>query len=559
MDKIDICKGVELCLDASNIYILNDGKRKDLTNKSGKVLNSLYYLFGQYLEEHEISFDFKDNLDMIGISNINVMSKQFMNLHILENNHDGRVLSDCGNNLVEKIIGYVSENSGVYDSIKNLRYLGLFDKCQNLIGDGGCEELNPDTKIFDTYPEDTIDSAPVSPVAEMLIDESVVTDPVDDVDSLPVDQTEAEVVIVPVQGEIDASVYPLSHEEIKLAIGRDILVWDGDRLVVTDEGRKHEIFMILYGDKIDALNNSDVSDVPEEVLYTEDLDKAYYSIAERTDKYEGVSIFFEGNEVPIVTLKIYDEGKKMLLSPQIYALNIICMADKLGVELTKDLLEDKLELFAYSSAKHWASLLEVDGCITYDDGILKPGQKLRDVVDLANTYIEGKYESFEEPIQIKYVPYPRIKKLLTHKDIFSISGDQTVLGIKDRASNNSGVQFSDSKPIHRPRDNKQGNFNRSADKPEGISGIESNNGDLTITYYGHDGSGADKESLPVKRLQVNDTLTPAGERINMDNGNSADSIVDALKEFKLLDSIGDLNEYGELLSKKMNMDWNSIL
>ena len=717
MDKIDICKGVELCLDASNIYILNDGKRKDLTNKSGKVLNSLYYLFGQYLEEHEISFDFKDNLDMIGISNINVMSKQFMNLHILENNHDGRVLSDCGNNLVEKIIGYVSENSGVYDSIKNLRYLGLFDKCQNLIGDGGCEELNPDTKIFDTYPEDTIDSAPVSPVAEMLIDESVVTDPVDDADFISdnpakvnvdgkddfsnVENTDifkhslenylltydvekdgkfyffidtngeifplavdllsfalhtmvpddAEVVssikyrnlktansptklknigfldsnknvtdvaityieeslipmfekfsdkelldfevkykyerylslrekfseinfddsvsdlsvketaddVVPVQGEIDASVYPLSHEEIKLAIGRDILVWDGDRLVVTDEGRKHEIFMILYGDKIDALNNSDVSDVPEEVLYTEDLDKAYYSIAERTDKYEGVSIFFEGNEVPIVTLKIYDEGKKMLLSPQIYALNIICMADKLGVELTKDLLEDKLELFAYSSAKHWASLLEVDGCITYDDGILKPGQKLRDVVDLANTYIEGKYESFEEPIQIKYVPYPRIKKLLTHKDIFSISGDQTVLGIKDRASNNSGVQFSDSKPIHRPRDNKQGNFNRSADKPEGISGIESNNGDLTITYYGHDGSGADKESLPVKRLQVNDTLTPAGERINMDNGNSADSIVDALKEFKLLDSIGDLNEYGELLSKKMNMDWNSIL
>jgi len=737
MDNVVLCDGVELCLDSSNIYILNDGKRKDLTNKSGKVLNSLYFLFGQYLKEHEISFDFKDNLDKIGISNINVMSKQFMNLHLLENNHDGRVFTDCGNNLIENIIGYVSGNPGVHDSIKNLHYLGLFDKCQNLIGDGGYGDLDSiiDTKASDTYPEDTIVSAPVSPVDETLIDGYLVPDPVDAADSISdnqakvdvngkydfsnveetdvfkhsledylltydfekdgkfyffintngeifplavdllsfalhtmvpndaevassinyrnlktassptklknigfldsnkdvtdvaityieeslipmfeklldkelldfevkykyerylflrkkfseidfddsvpalsvkepadddcrvpdsvdaVDLTEAEDYVVPDQGEIDASAYPLSGEEIELAVGRDILVWDGDRLVVTDEGRKHDIFMILYSDKIDAVNNLAVSDTPEEVLYTEDLDKAYYSIAERTDKYEGVSIFFEGNEIPIVTLKIYDEGKKMLLSPQVYALNIICMADKLGVELTKDLLEDKLEVFAHTSAKHWASLLEVDGCITYDGRILKSGQKLRDVVDLANIYLEGKYESFEKPIQTKYISYPRIKRLLTHKDDFSISGDQTVPDIKDSASNNNPVEFSDSKPIHRPRDNKLDNFNRSA-KPEGISGIESNNGDLTITYYGHDGSGADKESLPVKRLQVNDTLTPAGERLNLKNGNSADSIVDALKEFKLLDSIGDLNEYGEVLSKKMNMDWNSIL
>lgn len=558
MDKVNICKGVELCLDASNIYILNEGKRKDLTNKGGKVLNSLYYLFSQYLEEHEISFDFKDNLDMIGISNINVMSKQFMNLHILENNHDGRVLTACGNSLVENIIGYVSEDSGVYDSIKNLHYLGLFDKCQNLIDDSGCEDLNPHTKTFDIYPKDTIDSAPVSPVGEMLIEESVVPDSVDAVDSSPVDQIEAEDNVVLDQGKIDSSTYPLSEDGIELAIERDgFLAWDGDRLVVTDEGRGNETFMYLYGDKIDSLSKHEVSDTPEEVSHTEDSENVYYSIAERTDKYDGVSIFFEGNEVPIVTLKKYDEVKKMLLSPQLYALNIICMADKMGVELTKYLLEYKLEELAHSSAKHWSSLLEVDGCISYDDGKLLPGPKLRDVVDLANMYLGGKYESFEKPIQIKYVSYPRIKRLLTHKVNRSISGDQTVPDIKDCASNNSPVRFSDSRSMDRSRDNKPGNFSRFVDEYEGISSIESNNGDLTIIYGSPDSSADD--SLPVKKLQINGNLTPAGNRINMDNGNSADSIVDALKEFKLLDSIENLNEYGELLSKKMNMDWSSIL
>ena len=62
----------------------------------------------------------------------------------------------------------------------------------------------------------------------------------------------------------------------------------------------------------------------------------------------------------------------------------------------------------------------------------------------------------------------------------------------------------------------------------------------------------------MKKLQINGNFTPAGNSIRMDNGNSADSIVNVLKEFGLLDD-GNLNEYGEELSEKMGIDWNSIL
>ena len=200
----------------------------------------------------------------------------------------------------------------------------------------------------------------------------------------------------------------------------------------------------------------------------------------------------------------------------------------------------------------------MDGCIIYDNGKLLPGQKLRDVVDLANIYLDGRYESFEKPIQIKSVSYARIKRVLTREDDFSISGDQTVSDIEDYASNGSQVQFSDSRSIDGSGNNKSGKFIVSVDEPGGISHIESSNGDLTIIYDSPDGSCADEGSLPVKKLQINGNFTPAGNSIRMDNGNSADSIVNVLKEFGLLDD-GNLNEYGEELSEKMGIDWNSIL
>ncbi len=379
-------------------------------------------------------------------------------------------------------------------------------------------------------------------------------DSINAVDPSPDDRKEAEEGVVPDQGETDAPVYPLSEEGIELAVEIDhFLVRDGDRLVVTDDGRKNETFMYIYGDKIDAVNNSTVSDTPEEALDMEDSERIYYNIAERTDKFDGVSIFFEGNEIPIVTLKEYGKNKKMLISPQLYALNIICMADKQGVELTKDSLEDKLEVFALSSAKHWISLLEADGCIIYDDGKLLPGQKLRDIVDLANTYLDGGYEPFEKPIEKKYINYDRINIVLTPEGYVGVHGNQTVMDTKGQSP------FSGSRPIDRSLGNIFGKFSGSVDKHEGISSIGSDNGNLKIIYYAHDGSGADKESSPVKRLQINGKLTPAGERINIDNGNSSDSIVDALKEFGLLDSLGDLNDYGIELSKLMDLDWEPVL
>ena len=318
--------------------------------------------------------------------------------------------------------------------------------------------------------------------------------------------------------------------------------------------------LIVIEKRIKKLDDSLISKIAAgEVLDMVDSENIYYTFAERTDKYKGVSIFFEGNEVPVVTLKRYGRTEKMLLSPQIYALNIICMADKMGIELTKDLLESKLEKFAHDSSKHWSSLLEVDGCVIYDNGKLLPGQKLRDVVDLANTYLGGMNESFEKPIQIKYVSYPRIRTILAHKDGSSISGDQAVLDTGDCVLDNSPVQFSDSRLIDKFMNNKPGKFIVSVDEYGGISHIASDNGNLTIIYSSPDGSVADEESLPVKKLQINGNFTPAGNSIRMGNGNSADSIVDVLSEFGLLDDGGNLNEHGEELSEKIGVDWNSIL
>ncbi|MCK4808269.1 MAG: hypothetical protein KAS90_01475 [Candidatus Aenigmarchaeota archaeon] len=427
MDKVDICKGVELCFDASNIYILNEGKRKDLTNKGGKVLNSLYYLFGQYLEEHEISFDFKDNLDMIGISNINVMSKQFMNLHLLENNHDGRVLSDCGNNLVKKIINYISENSGVYDSIKNLRYLGLFDKCQNLIGDGECEDLNLDTKIFDTYPEDTIDPVPVSPVAEMLTDESVVPDSVDDVDPLPVDQTGAEDVVMPDQGETDASAYPLSHEEIKLAIGRDILVWDGDRLAVTDKGKENETFMYIYGNRIEAVNMQAVSDVPEEDLSGTEEDPAEtyfkilekYDIVKRTDGFNGYKIMSGDIDVPLTDTKSNKHGGlSAFATPEIYTLEVIYEAHKNKLYLDENRLDKILQSLLKKAAKYGKNVLGNQSLVLFDENkSIHPGEYTESLISIVSDFFQNGYEDIQKLEGIDFA-LRRLNSIEEHLNMF---------------------------------------------------------------------------------------------------------------------------------------------
>jgi len=286
-----------------SMSLIYGDKKLILSSSGGKITNNIFYLFNQYLGENEISTNF--NLG----NGKNVIKNKFLKLNILEKNSDGTVLNQAGKFLLRSLVKYIEKNKELFSSSSNLNYLGLFDECLDLVGADGCGDLDSiiDTKASDTY-HGIIDSAPVSPVTEMLTDESVVSDSVAAVDPLPVYQTEDEDDVVPDQGEIDASAYPLSHEEIGLAIGRDILVWDGDRLVVTDEGRENDIFMILYGNKIEAVNMQAVSDTlgkdlsgmdnsPTEA-YFKILEK--YDIVKRTDGFDGYKIIMSGDiDVPL--------------------------------------------------------------------------------------------------------------------------------------------------------------------------------------------------------------------------------------------------------------------
>ncbi|NOQ38612.1 hypothetical protein GQ472_07055 [archaeon] len=343
------------------------------------------------------------------------MSKQFMNLHLLENNHDGRVFTDCGNNLIEKIIGYVSGNSGVYDSIKNLHYLGLFDKCQNLIGDNGYGVEEPSSSIID---------------AETLDMPSEVPSEVDNIvqsSSSSVDPTEAEDYVVPDQGETDASAYPLSHEEIGLAIGRDILVWDGDRLAVTDKGRKHEIFMILYGDKIDALNNLTVSDVPEEELSEtgDDPDETYfkilekYDIVERTDGFDGYKIMSGDIDVPLTDTKsTKNGGLSAFATPEIYALEIIYEAHKNKLYLDERRFDSILQYFLKKAAKYGKNVLDNQSLVLFDKkrGI-HPGEYTESLLSIVSDFFQNGYKDIQKLEGINFA-LKRLNSIEEYLDIF---------------------------------------------------------------------------------------------------------------------------------------------
>ncbi|NOQ55424.1 MAG: hypothetical protein GQ477_01315 [Nanohaloarchaea archaeon] len=298
--------------------------------------------------------------------NTSSLHNRFLNLGFFSVSDGMEMLNETGINILNEVVKYISENKNFVLSKNEISYLGLYDGCLRSF------ENNSYGNDFKIIPDSTVKLSDDTKVSE-IFDSTGFSDP-----------------------------------EIALLEKYGLVEKVNGEIVLTESGADNDIFRIMCGSKLfnsDVVENSE-RESSESGLIDESVDVPYFTIAERTDDFEGYSIFFDDVEIPLVMQKesILNCKCYNVVSPQMYILSIINEAYKNDISLNEQDLSSILIKHLHKSAKYGISFLtnEYDKLFRFDEDLIYPGVCADKLLEVVYGFLNDGYGSIQKPENLNF-------------------------------------------------------------------------------------------------------------------------------------------------------------